>query len=133
MCIPSQLSHIREPEIAECSKNARICNILFEIFHILLIFHKKNTFPYSCSLLVSIYPFVLINLLSTMTFTCIHCFSDIITKNFPKFYCPFFLSTNFFVPAVFSVWFHFWTESLILFLMFQFQVSSAPPLVKTSL
>jgi hypothetical protein len=31
------------------------------------------------------------------------------------------------------VWSHFWTESLILFLMFQFQVSSAPPLVKTSL
>jgi hypothetical protein len=42
------------------------------------------------------------------------------------------LSTKFFVPTVFSVWFHFWTESLILFLMFQFQVSSAPPLLKTS-
>jgi hypothetical protein len=35
---------IREPEIAECSKNARICNILFEIFHILMIFHKKILF-----------------------------------------------------------------------------------------
>jgi hypothetical protein len=34
--------HIREPEIAECSKNARICNILLEIFHIFFIFHKKN-------------------------------------------------------------------------------------------
>jgi hypothetical protein len=35
---------IREPEIAECSKNARICNILLELFHILLIFHKKILF-----------------------------------------------------------------------------------------
>jgi hypothetical protein len=36
--------NIREPEIAECSKNARICNILLEIFHIFFIFHKKNYF-----------------------------------------------------------------------------------------
>jgi hypothetical protein len=35
---------IREPEIAECSKNARICNILLEIFHIFFIFHKENYF-----------------------------------------------------------------------------------------
>jgi hypothetical protein len=58
----------------------------------------KVAFPYSCSLLVSIYPFVLINLLSTMTFTCIHCFSNIITKNFPKFYCPFFCPPIFLFP-----------------------------------
>ena len=35
---------IREPEIAECSKNARICNILLEFFHIFFTFHKKNYF-----------------------------------------------------------------------------------------
>jgi hypothetical protein len=38
------ISSIREPEIAECSKNARICNILLEIFHIFFIFHQKNYF-----------------------------------------------------------------------------------------
>ena len=37
-------SRIREPEIAECSKNARICNILLEFFHIFFTFHKKNYF-----------------------------------------------------------------------------------------
>jgi hypothetical protein len=35
---------IREPEIAECSKNARICNILLENFHIYLFFTKKLLF-----------------------------------------------------------------------------------------
>jgi hypothetical protein len=78
--------YIREPKIAECSKNARNCNILLEIFHIFLFFTKKITFPYSCLLLVSIYPFVLINLLSTITFTRIHYFSDILTKNYPLFF-----------------------------------------------
>jgi hypothetical protein len=41
--LPSRID-IREPEIAECSKNARICNILLEIFHVFFIFHKKNYF-----------------------------------------------------------------------------------------
>jgi hypothetical protein len=36
--------YIREPKIAECSKNARICNILLEIFHFFLFFTKKLLF-----------------------------------------------------------------------------------------
>jgi hypothetical protein len=43
------------------------------------------------------------------------------------------LSTTFFVSTVFSGWFHFWTERLTVFLMIQIQVSSALPLVKTSI
>jgi hypothetical protein len=38
------IANIRESEIAECSKNDRICNILLELFHILLTFHKKILF-----------------------------------------------------------------------------------------